>query len=190
MKRHWTLLLAVIILLLSGAAAWWSRQRVSVVAVEREKLEVALSESESRMDNATRERKEYELLDELATTIRKEIHWEPDCTYILRWLGDTASASGVRLSNSRVVTLGRDKNAVASGTLRRTQLSLRMEGTYARLVDYVERVERSPHLLLIEKLSMAANRGGGDEGEMRLTVSSLYPVALEPAGGRTVGERQ
>lgn len=180
MKRQVTLVIAFLALLCSGAAAWLSHYYAEDLTRRRIALQKELINAKAREKFAALDRRKFEDLDAIAKKITERVEWGTDPTYVLRWFADTADEVGVRLAHSQVMTLRSGKNIVGEKKLRRTQYSLRLNGTYAALVSYTEHVERSPYMMLVEKLSMSSRRSGGDDGELRLTVSSLCPVGLKP----------
>jgi len=184
MRRDVTLVIAVGVLLASAGVAWWTRLCATDLAGQREDLKTELAAARERENTAAGTRARIEGLDEALCKIEDRLDWEPDPTNILRWFADTAERSGVRLIHSQVMSLRKGEDLIGDKKLRRTQYAVRVQGTYAGLVGYLDRVERSPHVMIVEEFSLAARRNADDDGELRLTVSALCPIGMTgPAPG-------
>jgi len=184
------MLIAALAVILSGAAAWWSHRYARSLTDERRALEAERKTANKRLENASQEKKEYESLEGMVAAVAEAVKWEPDSTYVLRWFADTAAERGVRLVNSQMLALRRGSDNAGSAAYKRTQFSLRLQGSYGRLVEYVDRVERSPHAMVIEKMAMSATRNAGNMGEIMLTISCLYPAPAKAGAAERGGKGQ
>ncbi len=187
MKRHRMALTALLVLLVSAGLAWWSAHRVNALAREREKVVVERKGSDLRLIGANQTEKRIEAANRCADDVAETLAWAPDSTVVLQWFADTAGLEGVVLDYTQVLPLRVDRDTMAEGRMVRTHYSLRIEGPFVNLVRYIERVEESPHVLVVEKFSMSAKRNYDDLGDLRLTVSALSPVARAREDG-TGGE--
>ena len=90
---------------------------------------------------------------------------------------DPVTFLGRLIGESRLTRLELSTQATTIvGQLRRTKFSFRVLGSYAQLTDLVQRLERSPHLVTVDALSiMPAVDAAGLEG--RLDVSIYDPQA-------------
>jgi len=185
MKRSLALAIAVVVLLVSAGVAWWARLYANSEVLKQEDLAAELDAATVRQETADRTHARIEKLDAALSRVEKRVVWESDPTNILRWFADTADATGTRLLNSQVMTLKKGEDLVGDKRLRRTQYTVRVRGDYSGLVRYLDRVERSPYVMIVEDFSLAARRKGGDEGELELTASSLCRIGL---GDESPGE--
>ena len=150
MKRKWAMLLSLLLLLAAGAAERTSSLYAARLAERRHALATKLAEASDRTLKVNQEKAEYEAIEALARKVAEQIQWEPDSTNVLRWFAETAADTGVRVVNSKVLPPDKKTGTVAGGAFNRAQFALHLEGAYAPLVRYVERVERSPSPMLIE----------------------------------------
>ena len=118
----------------------------------------------------------YEAVNKLDKKIDGHVRWESDSTNLLRWCANPEETKGVRLLRSHIMRGRGGETFVVGGNVLRIRLELLLEGPYPALVKYVDRVERSPHPMLIEQLAATAKRGPTGEGELRLVISCVYPV--------------
>jgi len=175
MNRKWLLLLAA--LLLGGVIAgeWMADTYARQMEKERRALSDRLEDLRVRTLNAEKEEATYVELSKMADELRSTIRWEPDSTNILRWFADMAARLNLRLMNSKRLGLTRGKDAMVLGVFHKTRYSLQMEGAYDALVKCLEQLERSPHVMLIESITMAANREDDGTGQMKVTLTCLHP---------------
>ena len=61
------------------------------------------------------------------------------------------------------------------------RIESRLVGSFWGLVQFVDDIERSAQPMVVESLTMTADRDKAGTGELRMTVSALYP-APPPAG--------
>ena len=76
----------------------------------------------------------------------------------MRSFGETAARLGVRLVETRTVTVTPDSMTVAEGAYRRMRIDARLQGSFWSLVQYVESIERNARPMVIENLVMTADR--------------------------------
>ena len=189
MKRQWMTFVAVAALILSMSGAWWSSRRAHALEKKRDELKEEAKASAKRVDNQAREETDCRRISALAGEVVDCVEWESQMTNLLHWLGNAAIMERVRVSN-----IGVAKESGARGgplkDLERQRFEVRVEGSYAPLVRYIERVERSPHAMVIEEFSMYASRNLGDHGEARLVISCLRPrpTSAEPKNVSGVDE--
>ncbi len=183
MRRKWTVLIVALFLAVAVAAERVSAYYVSKLVVRRRALENGLEEATVRTLRAKQEKVRYDEVERLAKQVESAVRWEPDSTNLLRWFADMAAAEGVRLLNSKLRPYNRTgkDSLVGEGKLRRIGFDVVLEGGFRPLVQFVERVERTPHVMLIERLSLSAVRSSPGMGELKITVSCLSPAPVEDA---------
>jgi len=175
MKRRWTFV-AAILLLLSGVAA----ERVSDyyakrLRARRKTMTQELDTLRERTLRADAERKESLAIVRLANDLRTRIRWEDDSTDILRSIAQQAADLNVRLSVCKLEPTARVEDVNIVEGFIRSEYTLHAEGLYGAVVQFVERVERSPHVILIETLTLQANKDDDGTGELRMKFSTLCP---------------
>jgi len=175
MKRKWTLLLAVLLLAAGVGAERYSAMSARKLAERKNDLRRELEGLKDRTAKAEGERARYQRVSDLAKRLQGTVAWEPDSTNALRWFADLAAELNARLVSSRLLVPSKPEEATALETFDRVSYALELEGNYGALVRYVDRVERSPHVMLIESLSLTADRSDDGTGQMRLQVTCLYP---------------
>jgi len=174
------MLIAVGFLGASLAAERLSALCATRLTARRASLKKEVAAASARTVNASSEMDEYAAIEALAVRLENGVRWETDSTNVLRWFADTASGLGVRLVNSRMLPPDPALLTVAGGRFERMAFQVRLHGRFGPLVQYVERVERSPYVMVVEKLSLTADRDRPGAGEIRMTVSCLSPC--EEAG--------
>ena len=189
MKRQWMTFVAVAALILSMSGAWWSSRRAHALEERRDELKEEAKASAKRVANQAQEEADCRLVSKLADEVLGSAKWESQMTNLLRWLSHAAVTEGVRVTNSGVARESGSRGVSLKG-LNRQRFEVRVKGSYARLVRYIEKVERSPHAMVIEEFSMYASRNLGDHGEARLVISCLRPrpTSAEPKNVSGVDE--
>jgi len=175
MKRKWTVLVAVLLMGLGIFAERYSAISARRLAARKDDLRRELDDLKERTVNATNERAQYERVSDLAAKLRDTVAWEHDSTNVLRWFADLAAQLNVQLVSSRLLTPAKQTDATVLEIFDRVSYALQLEGNYGPLVRYVERVEHSPHVMLIDTLSLTADRSDDGTGDLRLTVTCLCP---------------
>ena len=181
MKHNWSLVVVILFMLGAGAAERFSSFYVHTLEAKDKALAQQAEEMRIRTDGAAVETKKYQEIEHLAALIQDEIRWESDSTRVMRSFGDTAARLGVKLLETRTVALGAESVHVAGGAYQRMRIEARLLGSFWGLLQYVDEIERSPQPMVIESLVMTADRDRAGTGELRMTVSALYP-APPPAG--------
>lgn len=180
MKPNWMILLVILVLLGSAGARWMSSQYAKKADEEYETLRLDHEQMSVDAVSIAREKERYEALSAQADEIENWIIWEEDSTNLLRWFADTATEARVRLANSQMLPPHRGRTAETVTAFRRMRFNLLLEGAYDPLVQYVDRVEHAPYPMLVERLTMNADRDEPGKGNLKLTVSCLYPMEPEP----------
>jgi len=189
MRRVVTMIIAVGILFACVGAVWWTHHKANDLAQERNELARKLNAATIQEEMAGKTRARIEELEETFDRIDARVEWEPDPTNVLRWFAEAAETVGVRLTHSQVLTLRSGEDLVGDNKLRRTRYTVSVQGSYSGLVRYLDRVERSPYLTVVEEFSMSARRNAQDEGELLLTVSALRPAVLTGRHPGQTGEK-
>ena len=182
------ILLVFLVLLGSAGVRWTSSRYAKKVDDEHQKLKVEHEKMRGSADSIAREKESYEALGAQADEIENWIIWEEDSTNLLRWFADTATETRVRLANSQMVPERRGRAAEAVTAFKRMRFDLLLEGSYDPLVQYVDRIEHAPYPMLVERLTMNADRGTVGMGNLKLTVSCLYPIEPESKDNQKDGE--
>ncbi len=99
----------------------------------------------------------------------------------MRSFGDIAARLGVKLAETRTVPVSAESMHVAGGVYERMRIESRLMGSFWGLVQFVDSIERSAQPMVVESLGMTADRDKTGSGELRMTVSALYPASI-PAG--------
>ena len=188
MKRNWSLIVALAFMLAAGAAERFSAFYVHDLETEDKTLARQADELRIRTDGAAAETKKYQEIEHLVALVEDQIRWESDSTRVMRSFGDIAARLGVKLIDTRTVSVDAQSMVVAGGAYQRMRLESRLLGSYWSLLQYVDSIERSAQPMVIESLSMAADRDKVGTGELRVTVSTLYPAAPSAGSSAATGE--
>lgn len=199
MKRNWKILLAVGLILAAVAAERVTAYYAEDLAGKRKAAGRKLDEVVIRTSAVARERAQYEQALTVAEKLNSRVQWEPDSSNILRWFAETAVEVGTRATSTKMIALAKTNAtsavrrpegsaSVAGGAFTRMRYDVLVEGGYGSLARYVERVEHSPHAMLIEDLSLYTSRKERGRAELKMTVSCLCLVPKEPAAVAKVGE--
>lgn len=178
MKRKWLVILVA--LLLVGAIIGARLTRAFARNLVQEQVQTAehLEELRVRTLNADAEKKEYTALAEMAENLVKTIRLEPDSTNLLRWFNDTTRGLNLQLRKSARERTDHDLNnsvVLDEAVFETITYVLHVEGTYSALVQCVERLERSPHVMLIEGFSLETNSEDDGTGQLKASVVCLFP---------------
>ena len=176
MNKNWWMPLVVAVLICSALARWYSGQYARNRTAQCEKLLRDREELSFRMQNAVQERRRYSTLSAAADRLEARVRWAADPTSAIQWFAATAEEEGVRLANSQLVASKKRNDLAANGAFRRMAFEMLLEGEYGPLTAYVDRVERAPHPMLIERLEMLADRRETGQGSLRLTVACVFPA--------------
>lgn len=185
MRRNWKILLGIFLILAAVTAERLSARYVGTLARKRKAVDMELEAARTRTSGVTEEQSRYRSALAVAAKLQECVKWEPDSTNILRWFAETAGDVGVRITNSRMLPTEKRKETVARGTFTRTRYAVLVEGGYGSLVRYVERVEHSPHAMVVDSFALQADREARSRGQLKMTVSCLCPVPkATPAPGK------
>jgi hypothetical protein len=187
MKHNWPLVVVILFMLSAGAAERFSSSYVQRLRADDKALAQRAEEMKSRMDGAPVETKKYQEIERLAALVQDQIRWEPDSTRVMRSLGDIATRLGVRLVETRTVSASADTALTPGGAYQRMHIEARLMGSFWGLVQYIDSVERSTRPMVIESISMTADRDKSGTGELHMTVSALYPAPSATGSGATTG---
>jgi hypothetical protein len=189
MKHNWALVVAILFMLGAGAGKWAGSSYIQSLKAKDEVLTRRADEMRIRTDGAAAEAKKYQEIEHLAALVENQIRWEPDSTRVIRSLGDAAARLGVRLVETRTVPAAgaADSALVAGGAYQRMRIEARLKGSFWSLLQYVDDIEHSARPMVIESLAMMADRDKVGAGELRVTVSALYPVPNSTGPGATTG---
>ena len=179
MRSKWTIILACVFFAAAVVFERVKAQRLDTLRLGRTALRKELAEAEARALSIAKERQRYEQLLAAAERVQARVAWENDSTNLLRWFADTAAETGVRLSSGKVVVSVRGDKPVAGGHFMPLRFDLRLEGSYWPLVRYIELIENSPSPILIESMTLNADRSLPGEGELHLVVVSLYKIETD-----------
>ena len=188
MRHNWSLVVVILFMLGAGVAERFSAFYVHSLEA---KDKVLLQQTETmriRTDAAAVETKKYQEIERLAARVQDQIRWEPDSTRVMRSFGDTAAKLGVKLVETRTVAVSSESKFVAGGAYQRMRIESRLVGSFWSLVQFVDSIERSAQPMVVENLGMTADRDKVGTGELRMTVSALYPAEPSPGSGATTGD--
>jgi hypothetical protein len=188
MKHSWSLVLVIFFLLGAGAAERFSAFYVHSLEAKDKDLAQQAAKMRVRTDGAASETKKYEEIAVLAARVQDQIRWEPDSTRLMRSFGSIAARLGVRLVESRTVPLGTESMLVAGGAYQRMRIEARLMGSFWSLLQFADNIERSAQPMVVEGLTMTADRDKTGSGELNMTVSALYPVSLSTGLGAITGD--
>ena len=178
MKVKWLVLLALAFLLIALGAERFTTLRVRREVALKSKHIQEHGVVEGRERGRQSESRRYAEIKQLAANITaSQKNWQTDPTQLLRWFAETGARANVRVLSSKIVSSERDVNLAAGGTYNRIRFDLDLEGAYAPLVRYIEAVERSGQPMIVETLSLFADRTAGSGGKLKLFVSCLTPVS-------------
>ena len=188
MKHNWSLVVVVLFMLAAGAGERLSTLYIHSLEAYDKRVAKQTEEMRARTDGAAAEAKKYQDVEHLAALVQDQIRWEPDSTRVMRSFDDIATRLGVKLVETRAVAAGSENMLVAGGAYQRMRIEARLVGSFWSLLQYVDSVERSAHPMVIESLSLAADRDKLGTGELRMTVSALYPVPPSTGSGAMTGD--
>jgi len=188
MKRELILLLTLALLILTVVAERASAVYARNLSAQQTKMSKKLEDLTVRTEGADVERQECGDIIALAEELESRINWQSDSTNVLRWFADTAASCNVSLVNSKLQEGAQAHDTVVFDTFARARYSLEVEGSYGALVQYLEKVEGSPLVMLTEKFTVNANTRDDGEGELKLTLSCLSPIESETSMAK--GEAQ
>jgi Tfp pilus assembly protein PilO len=188
MKHNWSLVVVILFMLAAGAAERFSAYYVHSLEAKDKALVRQADEMRIRTDGAAAETKKYQEIERLAVRVQDQIRWEPDSTRVMRSFGDIAAGLGVKLVETRTVAVSSENKLVAGGAYQRMRIESRLVGSFWSLIQFVDNIERSAQPMVVESLSMTADRDKSGTGELRMTVSALYPAEPSPGSGATTGD--
>ena len=136
---------------------------------------------------AAAETKKYQEIERIAARVQDQIRCESDSTRVMRSFGDTAARLGVKLAETRTVPVSAESLHVAGGAYERIRIESHLLGSFWGLVQFVNDIERSAQPMVVESLSMSADRDKVGTGELHMTVSALYPAAVPAGSGAMTG---
>jgi hypothetical protein len=178
MKLNWSLIVVIFFMLGAGAAERFSAVYVQHLKANDKALAQRADEMRIRTDGAAVETKKYREIEHLAALVEDQIRWESDSTRVMRSFGEAAPKLGVRLIETRTVALDSSNTTVAGGAYQRMRFEAHLKGSFWGLVQYVDYIEHNARPMVIESLVMAADRDKVGTGDLRITVSALYPVPV------------
>ena len=187
MKHNWSLVVVIIFMLAAVTAERFSSFYVQRLKAKDKAVAHRAEEMKVRIDGAGAEMKKYREIEQLAARIQDQIRWEPDSTRVMRSFGEAAARLGVRLVETRTLVMDPAAMTVAGGAYQRMRIEARLLGSFWNLVQYVDEIERSARPMVIESLVMAADRDKFGTGDLRMTVSALYPATATVGPGATTG---
>jgi hypothetical protein len=68
------------------------------------------------------------------------------------------------------------------------RIEARLQGSFWSLLQFVDNIERNAQPMVVEGLTMTANRDKSGAGELNMTVSALSPVPLSTGSGAMKGD--
>lgn len=178
MKRKWITILAVLLLAGTIAGEWLTKRYARSLKTQKQHTSERLEELRIRTLNADKEKDEYRQLADMAKALGNAIHLEPDSTNILRWFAGTAAELNLKIKKSARHRGDHDKNpsvGIENAVFETIRYSFHVTGPYGALVKCVERIERSPHVMVIEGLSLETNNDDDGFGRLEVTVDCLFP---------------
>ena len=187
MKHNWSLVLVILFVLAAGAAERFSSFYVHSLEAKDKVLDQRAEEMRTRTDGAAAETKKYQEIERIAARVQDQIRCESDSTRVMRSFGDTAARLGVKLAETRTVPVSAESMHVAGGVYERMRIESRLMGSFWGLVQFVDSIERSAQPMVVESLGMTADRDKTGSGELRMTVSALYPASIPAGSGAMTG---
>ena len=189
MRHNWSLLVVIFFMLGAGAADYLSSLYVQRLKAKDKDLAQRAAEMKVRTDGAAAETRKYQEIEHLAALVQDQIRWEPDSTRVMRSFDEIAARLGVKLAETRTVPVSGQDMTVAGGVYQRMRIEARLTGSFWGLLQYVDNIERNARPLVIETLSMTADRDKTGTGELRMTVSALYPAPSTGPSATTGGAK-
>ncbi len=175
MKQYWLLVVTAIFLLLMIGLERRGAEQQHAMAAERADVTRQREEMELRSLNVTRETREYEMINDAASSIRKQVEWEADSGRLLQIISDMAAESGIRLSSSRFLA-DSSTGAIAGGAYQRLKFDINAVGAFAGVVDFIGRIERARQPMIVDSFTMNSDRDGSGRGQVRMQVSCIAPA--------------
>ena len=158
MKRKWTILLAIPLLIVAIVAERGSKWYGRKLAADASAMQARVEDMQVRTHNADMERERYNAISAKADRLEATLDWKTDTTDVLRWFADVAADKNVRLLNSKLQPIHRIEEEMVLDTFHRTRYSLQISGPYGALTRYLEAIERSPLVIIVEDVKLTANR--------------------------------
>jgi Tfp pilus assembly protein PilO len=93
---------------------------------------------------------------------------------VLEEVESAAGEAGLELRSRRYAP-----ERVADAPLMRFGITIPVKGTYEQLVSFIERLERSPRFLVIDRVQLREGRGG-DGDQLNVVVSAYFRGDPEP----------
>ena len=188
MKHNWSLVLVILFLLGAGAGERFSAFYVRNLVEKDKDLARTAEKMRARTAGASAEIRKYQEIKHLSDLIQDQVRWEPDSTRVMRTFGDVAARLGVKLIESRTIGMSGESGRVAGGAYQRMRVEARLAGSFWGLLQYVDAIERSAQPMVVESLALTADRDRAGTGDMRMTVSALYPAPAVAGSSATTGE--
>lgn len=178
MRPKWLLLLSLALVIVALAGERFTSWRVAKVRARTAELKAKAVAAEQRQRGRQEESLHYQNVMKVAAEIALPPQGaQADPTVLLRWFSEAAAQSNVRLRSSKLAVTEGENLLVAGGAYYRIRFDLDLEGEYAPLVSYIDRIERSAQPMIVDSLALFADRSDAGIGKMRLMVSCLTPVA-------------
>jgi Tfp pilus assembly protein PilO len=188
MKRYWLFLVVVVFAAVAAGAERLSALYMQGLKAQQDDLRQVFDQLEARVTRAPKERAQCEIMRRASNNVFSQIRWESDSTRLLHWYEEAATKTGVRLVNSRMVSADHNTGSVAGGAFGRMRFNVQVQGPFWSLAKYVERVERSPTPMVVETLTLSADREHPGAGDMTLAVSCLSPMKKTDAARQGEGK--
>jgi Tfp pilus assembly protein PilO len=190
MKHKLILILAVLLLVGAVAANGVTRYYAKDIKTQRRVKEDTLRELLARTKQRDAETAKCNELKKLGAELKKALQWEQaSSTKVNSWFSQMATELGAEVKVSGMIEARRgSQNAepIMGGALERSQYDVRVTGDYLALVKYVERVEQSPMVMIVNRLNIRATPGEVGVGTLNMTITCLRKsdeipeVALPP----------
>jgi len=155
-----------------------SEGRSLAATMERKKSELAAAEEQSRQIEERFETLELNGRDQ--RRFYGEVINGRDATLLPVLAELNGLAQELRLQAD---SLSVDPEEVKDSRLTRLQIKMPVQGTYRQILQFLERLERSEHFLVVDELGLRnATLGGGGQAELNIDFSTYF--LAEGAGDR------
>lgn len=178
MKRKWIKILAVLLLAGTITGERLTKGHARSLKKQKQSASERLEELRLRTLNAEQEKNKYRQLADMAQTLGKTVCLEPDSTNILRWFAGIAAELNLGVQKSWRHRSDHDQSKpviIEDAIFETIRYSFHVTGPYGALVKCVARIERSPHVMVIEGLSLETNSEDDGLGQLEVTVTCLFP---------------
>ena len=167
-------------LVAAAGAERLTNMRLNKITAVKNELQEKVDVLELRAAQEQKEKAECGAKLDDAVRINSAVRWETDPTNLLRSMSEAAVKCEVQLTSAELITSDRNSGPVLDGKFGRMRYEAVVKGRYKGLVQFINAVEHSPHVMLIDKSSLTASRQEQGIAEAHLTITSLHRLPDKP----------